>query len=75
MEGGPSTTDDWDCDLFKKSQNRFSKPIPQDMQHTFSFCGAVSLQLTASPWLRRIVVSQVLGEERSTIAWPCLVLC
>ena len=36
--------------------NIFSKPTLQDIKRTSSFCGAVSLLLTASPWLRLLVV-------------------
>lgn len=76
VKGGPSTADDWDCDLSKKL-NIFSKPTLQDIQHTFTFCGVVPLLLTAHPRLRILEVQVVLGEEFGTvtIACPCLVLC
>jgi hypothetical protein len=49
------------CQCSKKL-NIFSKPTLQDMQQTFSFCGAVSLLSRASPRLRVLVV-QVLGRQ------------
>ena len=63
-----------------KKFNIFFKPTLQDMQQTFSFCGAVSLLLRASPRLRVLVV-QVLGRQLeqllldlvwfSVVLWTC----
>jgi hypothetical protein len=44
----------------KKKLNIFSRPTSRYSICTFSFCGAASLPLWASPWLR---VVQVLGER------------
>ena len=54
---GPAASGRWSIDSWwlglwpVQKKSIFSMPIPQNMQHTFSFCGAVFL-LTANPWLR-----------------------
>ena len=76
VEGGSSTADECDCDLFEKKKfNNFSRLTSRYSICTFSFCGAASLLLWASPWLR---VVQVLSERMVASDRPsgcCLVPC
>ena len=72
MEGGPSTPDDWDCDLFKRV-NILNAYTSKYVTYLFILWCCVSAD--GESMAEESGISQVLGEEHSTVAWPCLALC